>query len=38
MMGLTEAEGIRSWTPMLAVVGFTAVVTSVILASILPFA
>jgi GntP family gluconate:H+ symporter len=38
MMGLTEAEGIRSWTPMLAVVGFTAVVTSVILASIVPFA
>jgi GntP family gluconate:H+ symporter len=38
MMGLTEAEGVRSWTPMLAIVGFTAVVTSVILAVILPFA
>jgi H+/gluconate symporter-like permease len=38
MMGLTEAEGVRSWTPMLAIVGFTAVVISVILAIILPFA
>jgi GntP family gluconate:H+ symporter len=38
MMGLTEAEGVRSWTPMLAIVGFTAVLISVILAVVLPFA
>jgi GntP family gluconate:H+ symporter len=37
MMGLTEAEGVRSWTPLLAIVGFTAVMISVILANILPF-
>lgn len=32
LMGLTETEGLRSWTPMLAIVGFTAVVVSMILA------
>jgi GntP family gluconate:H+ symporter len=37
MMGLTEAEGVRTWTPMLAIVGFTAVVISAIIAVILSF-
>jgi len=36
MTGLTEAEGLKSWTPMLAVVGFAAVVVSILLAVILP--
>jgi GntP family gluconate:H+ symporter len=38
MTGLTEAEGIKSWTPMLAIVGFTGVVVSFLLALILPIA
>ena len=38
MTGLTEAEGLKSWTPLLAVVGFTAVVVSFLLAVILPMA
>jgi GntP family gluconate:H+ symporter len=38
MTGLTEAEGLKSWTPLLAVVGFTAVVVSFLLALILPMA
>jgi len=38
MMGLTEAEGVRTWTPTLAIVGFTAVVISTFMAIILPFA
>jgi GntP family gluconate:H+ symporter len=36
MTGLTEAEGIKSWTPMLAIVGFTGVVVSLLLAVVLP--
>ncbi len=36
MMGLSEAEGIKSWTPMLAIVGFAAVVVSVVLAVAAP--
>jgi GntP family gluconate:H+ symporter len=36
MTGLTEAEGLKSWTPLLAVVGFAAIVVSFILAVILP--
>ncbi|MBN2314314.1 MAG: hypothetical protein JXM79_10320 [Sedimentisphaerales bacterium] len=36
MMGLTETEGLRSWTPLLAIVGLTAVVVSTILAVVLP--
>ncbi len=36
MTGLTEAEGLKSWTPLLAVVGFAAIVTSFLLAIVLP--
>jgi GntP family gluconate:H+ symporter len=36
MTGLTEAEGLKSWTPMLAIVGFAAIVVSFLLAVILP--
>lgn len=36
MMGLTEVEGLKSWTPLLAVMGATAVGVSLILAMILP--
>ena len=38
MTGLTEAEGLKSWTPLLAIVGFAGVVVSVLLALILPMA
>ncbi len=38
MTGLTEAEGLKSWTPLVAIVGFTAIVVSFILAIILPMA
>jgi GntP family gluconate:H+ symporter len=38
MTGLTEAEGLKSWTPLLAIVGFTGVVVSFLLALILPMA
>jgi len=38
MAGLTETEGLKSWTPLLAIVGFTAVVVSFLLAAILPMA
>ncbi len=38
MMGLTEAEGIKTWTPLLAIAGFTAVVISIVLAAVLPLA
>jgi H+/gluconate symporter-like permease len=38
MAGLTEAEGLKSWTPLLAIVGFTGVVVSFLLALILPMA
>jgi GntP family gluconate:H+ symporter len=37
MMGLTESEGIRSWTVLLALTGLTAVLISAVLAIILPF-
>jgi len=36
MTGLTEAEGLKTWTPMLAIVGFAAIVVSFLLAIILP--
>jgi H+/gluconate symporter-like permease len=36
MTGLTEAEGLKSWTPLLAIVGFAAIIVSIILAVILP--
>jgi len=35
MTGLTEAEGLKSWTPLLALTGFSSVVVSVFLALIL---
>ncbi len=38
MTGLTEAEGLKSWTPLLAIAGFTCVVVSLLLATILPMA
>ena len=38
MTGLTEAEGLKSWTPLLAIVGFTAIAVSFLLAIILPMA
>ena len=38
MTGLTEAEGLKSWTPLLAIVGFAAVVVSYLLALVLPMA
>jgi len=38
MTGLTEAEGLKSWTPLLAIVGFIAIVVSFLLALILPMA
>jgi len=38
MTGLTEAEGLKSWTPLLAVVGFSGVVVSFLLAIVLPMA
>jgi len=38
MTGLTEAEGLKSWTPLLAIVGFAGVVVSFLLAAILPIA
>jgi GntP family gluconate:H+ symporter len=38
MSGLTEAEGLKTWTPLLAVVGFTSIVVSLLLAMILPMA
>jgi len=38
MTGLTEAEGLKSWTIQLAVMGLTAVIVSLILAIVLPLA
>jgi len=38
MTGLTEAEGLKSWTASLAIVGFAAVIVSFVLAMILPMA
>ena len=38
MTGLTEAEGLKSWTPLLAIVGLAGVVVSFLLALILPMA
>ena len=36
MMGLTETEGLKSWTPLLAIVGLTAVIISFLLAIVMP--
>jgi GntP family gluconate:H+ symporter len=38
MTGLTEAEGLKSWTPLLAIVGLAGVIVSFLLALILPIA
>ncbi|MHC4584105.1 MAG: GntP family permease [Planctomycetota bacterium] len=38
MSGLTEAEGLKTWTPLLAIVGLTSIVVSLLLAMILPMA
>ena len=38
MGGLTEVEALKSWTPMLVVLGVTGMITTVILAIILPMA
>ena len=38
MSGLTEAEGIKSWTPLLALVGLTSALTALLLSMILPMA
>jgi GntP family gluconate:H+ symporter len=38
MTGLTEAEGLKSWTPLLAIMGLTSVIVSLILAVVLPLA
>jgi len=38
MTGLTEAEGLKSWTPLVAIVGLTAIIVSFLLAIILPMA
>jgi len=38
MTGLTEAEGLKSWTPLLAIMGLASVVVSLILAVVLPLA
>lgn len=38
MTGLTETEGLKSWTPLLAIVGFTGIVVSFFAALILPMA
>jgi GntP family gluconate:H+ symporter len=36
MGGLTEVEGLRSWTPLLAVVGVTAMALTLVLALLMP--
>ena len=38
MTGLTEAEGLKSWTPLLAIMGLASVIVSLILAVVLPLA
>jgi H+/gluconate symporter-like permease len=34
--GVTEVETLRSWTPLLSIVGFTGLVTTLVLARVLP--
>jgi GntP family gluconate:H+ symporter len=36
MGGLTEVEGLRSWTPLLAIIGISSMVMTVTLAILLP--
>jgi gluconate:H+ symporter, GntP family len=38
MSGLTEAEALKSWTPLLAVLGVTTFLTSILLSFLLPLA
>jgi GntP family gluconate:H+ symporter len=38
MTGLSEAEGLKSWTLLLVIMGLAAVVVSLILAVVLPLA
>ena len=38
MSGLTEAEALKSWTPLLAILGTTTLIMSVILSFVLPMA
>ncbi|QDT64322.1 GntP family permease [Calycomorphotria hydatis] len=38
MGGLTEAQSLKSWTPLLAILGATGLVTTLILATLLPMA
>jgi len=38
MTGLSEAEGLKSWTPLLAIMGLASVIVSLILAVVLPLA
>ena len=38
MTGLTEAEGLKSWTPLIAIMGLASVIVSLVLAIVLPFA
>ncbi len=38
MTGLTEAEGLKSWTPLLAIMGLASVIVSLVLAVVLPLA
>jgi hypothetical protein len=36
MSGLTEMEGLQTWTPLLAIMGLTGTVTTLILAAVMP--
>ncbi len=36
MGGLTETEGLRSWTPLLALLGITAMAVTIVLALVVP--
>jgi GntP family gluconate:H+ symporter len=38
MGGLTELEALKSWTPLLAILGSVAMVTTLILSIVLPMA
>jgi GntP family gluconate:H+ symporter len=38
MSGLTEMEALKSWTPMLAIMGITTFVFSLVMAFVLPLA
>ncbi len=38
MTGLTEAEGLKTWTLMVAIMGLASIIVSLILAVVLPLA